>query len=268
MLEIHDIGAVKLYAHVYESVIGPDNFMGEAMWDTAAIVSMMGQAGTPTEPQELPLTRCTQPSKVGKERFQQEKTGTIRVSVGFVFPQLALGTLQVKVVSGSGLLAADTGTKGREDSSDPFAIVSTHQMHDGKPAEQKFVTQTIMQTLDPAWNETFFFDIWDLDAVLYLDIYDSDVDQDDYLGQGKLMLRDTAQTQPHAQPHSGAHALSKARAASVQRRQGCNRDCAAVYLCGRSFTPRAQSGLDAKSMSLSPQKALVSSRRCSSRSIR
>eukprot|EP01043_Picozoa_sp_COSAG02_P095255 COSAG02_NODE_31624_length_530_cov_1.037123_1_plen_174_part_01 len=89
----------RSFAHVYESVIGPDNFMGEAMWDTAAIVWMMGQAGTPTEPQELPLTRCTQPSKVGKERFQQEKTGTVRVSVGFVFPQLALGTLQVKVVS-------------------------------------------------------------------------------------------------------------------------------------------------------------------------
>eukprot|EP01043_Picozoa_sp_COSAG02_P083947 COSAG02_NODE_21868_length_772_cov_0.924220_1_plen_141_part_10 len=99
------------------------------------------------------------------------------------------------------ILAADTGTKGREDSSDPFAIVSTHQMHDGKPAEQKFVTQKIMQTLDPAWNETFFFDIWDLDAVLYLDIYDSDVDQDDYLGQGKLSLRDycidTGETHSH-----------------------------------------------------------------------
>lgn len=202
LLEIYDISAVKLYAHVYESVIGPDTFMGEAMWDTAAIVSMMGQAGTPTEPQELPLTRCTQPSKVGRERFQQEKTGTIRVSVGFVFPQLALGTLQVKVVSGSGLLAADTGTKGREDSSDPFAIVSTHQMHDGKPAEQKFVTQKIMQTLNPTWNETFFFDIWDLDAVLYLDIYDSDVDQDDYLGQGKLSLRDYCVDTGEAHSHT------------------------------------------------------------------
>ena len=124
------------------------------------------------------------------------------MSVGFVFPQLALGTLQVKVVSGSGLLAADTGTKGGEDSSDPFAIVSTHQMHDGKPAEQKFVTQKIMQTLDPAWNETFFFDIWDLDAVLYLDIYDSDVDQDDYLGQGKVSLRDYCVDTGEAHSHS------------------------------------------------------------------
>ena len=189
-LEVHDISAVKLYAHVYESVIGLDNFMGEAVWDTPAIVALMGQAGVPAEPQELPLTRCTQPSKIGKERFQQEKTGTIRVSVGFSFPQLALGTLQVKVVSGSGLLAADKGTNGRPDSSDPFAIVSTHQTHDGKKTEQKFVTQKIMRTLDPEWNEMFFFDIWDLGAVLYLDIYDSDTDQDDYLGQGKLSLRD------------------------------------------------------------------------------
>eukprot|EP01043_Picozoa_sp_COSAG02_P105045 COSAG02_NODE_41048_length_398_cov_2.070234_1_plen_132_part_11 len=47
-----------------------------------------------------------------------------------------------------------------------------------------------MKTLEPEWNETFFFDIWDLSAVLYLDVYDSDTDQDDYLGQGKLNLRD------------------------------------------------------------------------------
>jgi len=191
LLPVYDISAVKLYAHVYEAVaVGTDFFMGEAMWDTPDIVSLMGSAGMPAELQELQLTRCTQPSKVGKERFQQEKSGTIRMSVGFVFPQLALGTMQIKVASAADLLAADKGKKGEADSSDPFAIVATHQIHDGAETEQKFVTQKIMKTLEPEWNETFFFDIWDLDAVLYLDIYDSDTDADDYLGQGKLSLRD------------------------------------------------------------------------------
>jgi len=189
-LPVYDISAVMLYAHVYESVVGLDNFMGEVVFDTKEVIALMSHAGQPQEPTDLAVARCTQPAKVGKERFQQEKMGSISATVGFDFPQLALGTMQVKVVKGSDLLAADKGYKGAPDTSDPFVIVAVHQKHDGKETEQKFVTEKIMKTVDPEWNVTFFYDIWDLDAAIYLDVYDSDLDADDYLGQGKLSLRD------------------------------------------------------------------------------
>eukprot|EP01045_Picozoa_sp_COSAG04_P057955 COSAG04_NODE_27911_length_279_cov_0.572222_1_plen_87_part_01 len=86
----------------------------------------------------------------------QEKEGSIRLTVNFDFPQLALGTLQVNVVGASEILAADKGRNGEADTSDPFAIVAVTQMHDGTKAEQKHVTDKIERTLEPRWNASFY----------------------------------------------------------------------------------------------------------------
>ena len=58
---------------------------------------------------------------------------------------------------------------------------------------QKYRTKKVEQNLNPEWGESFYFDIWSKDAVLYCDVYDADYASDDYLGQAKLTLHDYCQ---------------------------------------------------------------------------
>jgi hypothetical protein len=189
-IAIHDISDVRLYAHVYDHVtVGRDEFLGEAMISNADILSLMSTLGQPKSQQMMLLSCVSQSSKIGSERFSKEcRGGFLRISTQFDFPNVALGTLKVEVVSAQGLLAADV-VIGGEDSSDPFATVTVEQIRDGENLSQKYRTKKVERTLDPVWDASFFFDLFDMNATLWVDVYDADAVGDDYLGQVGLSLR-------------------------------------------------------------------------------
>lgn len=53
---------------------------------------------------------------------------------------------------------------------------------------QKYQTRKIEKTLNPEWDECFFFDVWSPKPTLWLDVYDADLTSDDYLGQAVIDL--------------------------------------------------------------------------------
>ena len=78
------------------------------------------------------------------------------MSMRWDFPALSLGVLKVRCVGATNVRAADTG-----GTSDPFVVSFVTQPN--QPSLQKFVTEKVMETVDPVWDEltsTFFFDIW------------------------------------------------------------------------------------------------------------
>ena len=195
-IPVWDLTQPKLYLHVYDSTSGlrDDTFIGEACYSSAAILDLMAQAGHSRERETLPLTRCTQSSKLGKRRFDKECSADgrqITVSVRYDFPQLALGTLHLQVKSAAELLAADSN-----GCSDPFAVVTVTQTRDAEQEVQRFVTKTINKSLNPVWGESFFFDIWERGAQLTVDVYDADFSSDDYLGQAAVDLRNYCDGSP------------------------------------------------------------------------
>jgi hypothetical protein len=76
-------------------------------------------------------------------------------------PQLA-GTVSVRVVRATGLLAADRG-----GTSDPYVVV---QSAGGKKAK----TSVKKRTLDPEWDETLELSVYDASAPLSFAVWDHD----------------------------------------------------------------------------------------------
>lgn len=132
------------------------------------------------------------------ERFAKEcYGGMLIVTAWFEFPNLRLGTIGVTMNGARGLKAADH-VLGREDTSDPFAVVSVVQKRDSKLHIAKLRTEKVDRTLNPNWIDpstgrapVMYFDIWDREsATLYIDLYDADLASDDYLGQAQLDLNE------------------------------------------------------------------------------
>ena len=91
-------------------------------------------------------------------------------------PQLA-GTVTVRVVRATGLLAADKG-----GTSDPYVVVQTAG---GKKAK----TSVKKKTLDPEWDETLELSVLDAAAPLSFTVWDHDkVGTNDSLGAGEVLL--------------------------------------------------------------------------------
>ena len=195
-IAVWDLSEPKLYMHVYDSQLGRDGFIGEALYDSAAIVGLMSTAGSTKSKERLELGRCSQSTKMGQERFAHEcYGGVLSISARYDFPQLALGVVRVTAVGAMNLKAADhmMGADASSDTSDPFVVITVSQVRDGTEIVQKYQTKKVEKNLNPQWNESFYFDIWSRDAVLFCDVYDSDYASDDYLGQGKLALREYCQ---------------------------------------------------------------------------
>ena len=94
--------------------------------------------------------------------------------------------LQVKIIKGEKLLAADntTGLASyiAEANSDPYCTVEI----DGKP-ETKKQTVTKKKTLDPQWDQVFHFKKYEKGDWLMFEVYDEDyMSADDLLGKAQL----------------------------------------------------------------------------------
>ena len=99
-------------------------------------------------------------------------------------PQLA-GTVSVRVVRATGLLAADRG-----GTSDPYVVV---QSAGGKKAK----TSVKKRTLDPEWDETLELSVYDASAPLSFAVWDHDkVGTNDSLGAGEVLLGQCAPGAP------------------------------------------------------------------------
>ncbi len=184
--------------HVYDKQLTRDTFIGESMITTPELLKMITTAGSRRENERLPLKRCSQPSKSQTERFTKECFGGLLcVTTWFEFPNLREGCCAVTLKGARGLKAADH-VIGGEDTSDPFAVVSVHQMRDSRLHVQKHKTDKVECTLNPDWIDpstgrapVIYCDIWDrASATLYIDVYDADLTSDDYLGQARLNLNE------------------------------------------------------------------------------
>lgn len=93
-----------------------------------------------------------------------------------------MGTLQVTILNGRHLCAADKGNK-----SDPYA-----KFYLDTSKEHVYKTETIKKTLNPDWNETFECPIASrIDNVFRIEVYDWDqIGDDDHLGTAVIPLMD------------------------------------------------------------------------------
>ena len=97
------------------------------------------------------------------------------------------GTVSVRVVRATGLLAADKG-----GTSDPYVVV---QAAGGKKAK----TSVKKKTLDPEWDETLELSVLDAAAPLSFTVWDHDkVGTNDSLGAGEILLGQCAPGAPTA----------------------------------------------------------------------
>ncbi|XP_070703279.1 multiple C2 and transmembrane domain-containing protein 2-like isoform X2 [Pempheris klunzingeri] len=87
-----------------------------------------------------------------------------------------VGFLQVKVVKGADLLAADLNGK-----SDPFCVLEL--------GNDRLQTHTVYKSLYPEWNKVFTFPVKDIHDVLVVTIFDEDGDKaPDFLGKVAIPL--------------------------------------------------------------------------------
>ena len=99
-------------------------------------------------------------------------------------PQLA-GTVTVRVVRATGLLAGDKG-----GTSDPYVVV---QLAGGKKAK----TSVKKKTLDPEWDETLELIVCDVSEPLSFAVWDHDkIGTNDSLGAGEVLLAQCAPGAP------------------------------------------------------------------------
>ncbi|RLN72460.1 hypothetical protein BBJ28_00019726 [Nothophytophthora sp. Chile5] len=105
----------------------------------------------------------------------------------------SLLNVELEIVSAKNILAGDylgltAALKGRLSSSDAYAVIEV----EGKKVAW---TRPIFNTLEPVWNETFFFTNVNPDTLCRLYLLDKDMDADDPLGETQFTATNTDGTQ-------------------------------------------------------------------------
>ncbi|KAH7459550.1 uncharacterized protein KRP23_15110 [Phytophthora ramorum] len=104
-------------------------------------------------------------------------------------PEGALLDVELEIVSAKGIVAGDylgvtALMKGQLSSSDGYAVIEV----DGQKVAW---THPIFSTLEPVWNEKFFFKNVRPDSLCKLYLLDKDVNTDDELGETQFMAANT-----------------------------------------------------------------------------
>jgi len=96
-----------------------------------------------------------------------------------------VGTVTVKVIKCSNLANKDFSIFAQEDLSDPYTIVSISTESLGSQSKK---TRVIDNNLNPEWDETFTFDVYDPKGSIIFDVFDKDNKNDDFLGEARILL--------------------------------------------------------------------------------
>ncbi|XP_027869854.1 E3 ubiquitin-protein ligase NEDD4-like isoform X2 [Xiphophorus couchianus] len=110
--------------------------------------------------------------------------------------------LQVKVIAGIGLAKKDIlGARSQETRSvyhDPYTRLSLYDPVNGEITSLQ--TKTIKKTLDPKWNEVFYFRVNPRTHRLLFEVFDENrLTRDDFLGQVDVPLNQIPTENPNAQ---------------------------------------------------------------------
>eukprot|EP01012_Entosiphon_sulcatum_P026464 TRINITY_DN31925_c0_g1_i1.p1 TRINITY_DN31925_c0_g1~~TRINITY_DN31925_c0_g1_i1.p1 ORF type:complete len:319 (+),score=87.03 TRINITY_DN31925_c0_g1_i1:82-1038(+) len=103
--------------------------------------------------------------------------------------QLPPTHLRLFVVEARGLRNADVSEEGEGNLSDPFCIVSFHDMRGNTYDTVMFKTRVLEETLDPVWNEEFLLELKAGDAAVAarLEVWDCDkATGEDFLGTARI----------------------------------------------------------------------------------
>jgi len=95
-----------------------------------------------------------------------------------------VGTVTVKVIKCSNLANKDFSIFGH-DLSDPYTIVSISTESLGSQSKK---TKVINDDLNPVWEETFTFDVYDPKGYIIFDVFDKDSTSDEFLGEARILL--------------------------------------------------------------------------------
>ncbi|GMF34886.1 unnamed protein product [Phytophthora fragariaefolia] len=104
-------------------------------------------------------------------------------------PEGAVLDVELEIVSAKNIVAGDylgvtALMKGQLSSSDAYAIIEV----DGKKVAW---THPVFSTLEPVWNETFYFKNVRPDSLCKLYLFDKDVNKDDELGETQFTAVNT-----------------------------------------------------------------------------
>ncbi|XP_063070881.1 extended synaptotagmin-1 [Engraulis encrasicolus] len=98
------------------------------------------------------------------------------------------GVLRIHLVAGQSLVAKDKVMGLMKGKSDPYAKVSI--------GGKTFKSQVIEKNLNPTWNEMYEVVLTELlGQELLLEVFDKDMDEDDFMGRLKIKLSDLITTQ-------------------------------------------------------------------------
>ena len=109
-----------------------------------------------------------------------------------------MGTVSVRVVRGTGLLAADSG-----GTSDPYVLVSLPTCYDGGNSARSSAKK---KTLDPVWEETLgTLSVYDAPdrCVISFSVWDHDaLSVNDDLGRGEALPNPNPKPNPDPKPNT------------------------------------------------------------------
>ncbi|CAI5721188.1 unnamed protein product [Hyaloperonospora brassicae] len=135
------------------------------------------------------------PSRNALEAALTRSTPTLfpLTSEDYYLPSGAMLDMVLEIVSASNILAGDylgitALMKGQFCSSDAYAVIEVN-------GQKLAWTHPVFSTLDPVWNEKFFFRNVPLGSQCKLYLFDKDVNADDELGETQFTIVDTDNTE-------------------------------------------------------------------------
>uniref|UniRef100_A0A665X8I1 Extended synaptotagmin-like protein 1a n=1 Tax=Echeneis naucrates TaxID=173247 RepID=A0A665X8I1_ECHNA len=146
------------------------------------IVLWLSDDATPTTPSPRPSSSGSGPTSLSPSNIYH-------CNIPCLCHSLSQGVLRIHLVEAQNLIAKDNFMGGMvKGKSDPYVKI--------RVAGITFRSHTIKENLNPIWNELYEVILTQLPGQeIQFELFDKDIDQDDFLGRFKLSLRDIISAQ-------------------------------------------------------------------------